>query len=76
MSNPADFIRACSEGQVWLFCQEYGAEKNFNAVEHLETLENPACWGGGPPVARDAGLQVPRLRHHAELGPAPKGVRR
>jgi acetone carboxylase gamma subunit len=48
MSNPADFIRACGEGKVWLFCGECAAPKNFNQVEHLRTVENPAYWGTEP----------------------------
>lgn len=48
MSNPADFIRACGEGKVWLFCRECAAPKNFNQVEHVQTVENPTYWGTEP----------------------------
>ncbi len=48
MSNPAAFIQACNDGRIWLHCSRCNEPKNYNAVEHLETIENPSYWGADP----------------------------
>lgn len=48
MSNPGEFLQACAEGKVWLFCAACDQVKNFNDVEHVDCIENPACWDAEP----------------------------
>ncbi len=48
MSNPGDFLQACADGRIWLFCSQCNEAKNFNDVEHLASIENPSYWGPDP----------------------------
>jgi len=48
MSDPSQFIRACLDGKIWLFCRECDASRNFQEVEHLDAIENPSYWGDEP----------------------------
>ena len=45
---PGEFLQACAAGEVWLFCKTCQEAKNFNTVEHLRSIENPAYWGPEP----------------------------
>lgn len=48
MSNPAEFIQACADGKVWLFCKNCNEARLFKDVEHVGTVENPTYWGSDP----------------------------
>ncbi|BCA80584.1 hypothetical protein [Desulfuromonas sp. AOP6] len=48
MSNPAEFVKACVDGKVWLFCSECQESKNFNDVEHIDSEGHPSYWGTEP----------------------------
>lgn len=48
MSNPGEFLQACSAGKIWLYCAECDEAKNFNAVEHVTCIENENYWGPEP----------------------------
>ncbi|PLX88625.1 MAG: hypothetical protein C0619_12265 [Desulfuromonas sp.] len=48
MSNPGEFLQACADGKVWLYCAGCEQVKNFNDVEHVDCIENPACWDPEP----------------------------
>jgi len=48
MSNPGEFLQACADGKIWLFCAQCEEAKNFNAVEHITCLENQSYWGPEP----------------------------
>lgn len=45
---PGTFLQACAAGEIWLFCKSCQVAKNFNAVEHLRSIENPAYRGTEP----------------------------
>jgi len=48
MGNPGEFLQTCAAGKVWLFCSQCDTAVNFNAVEHLDCIENPHYWGPEP----------------------------
>jgi len=49
MSNPGEFLQACANGQVWLYCRHCDEPKNFNRVRrHIDSIGNPAYWGAEP----------------------------
>ena len=48
MSDPSQFIRACLDRKVWLFCSQCNDTRNFQDVEHLHVIENPAYRGTEP----------------------------
>lgn len=45
---PGEFLQACAAGEVWLYCKRCRQTRNFNAVEHLRSIENPSYWGPEP----------------------------
>ena len=48
MSNPGEFLQACADGHIWLYCETCGDPKNFNDVKHLDSIGNPNYWGTEP----------------------------
>ncbi|MCK4621741.1 MAG: hypothetical protein KAT62_05940 [Desulfuromonadales bacterium] len=48
MSNPGEFLQACADGKIWLFCSKCNEEKNINDVEHIDCIGNENYWGSEP----------------------------
>jgi hypothetical protein len=48
MSNPGEFLQACADGRVWLYCAQCDSAKNFNQVRHINCIGNPVYWGPEP----------------------------
>ncbi len=48
MSNPGEFFKACSEGRIWLHCNQCNETKQYNDVKHLDSIENPTYLGPDP----------------------------
>ncbi len=48
MSNPGEFLQACADGKIWLFCTKCNEVRNINDVEHLDCIGNESYWGPEP----------------------------
>ena len=48
MSHPGEFLKACAEGKIWVFCDCCQVAKNLNQVEHLDCIGNQSYWGSEP----------------------------
>jgi len=48
VGNPAEFIQACVEGRIWVFCKECQEARNLNSVERVNTIGHPSYWGDEP----------------------------
>jgi len=48
VGNPAEFIQACVEGRIWVFCKECDEARNLNEVERIDTIAHPSYWGAEP----------------------------
>jgi hypothetical protein len=49
MSNPGEFLQACADGRIWLYCENCDEPKNFKTIQrHIDSIGNPAYWGPEP----------------------------
>jgi len=48
VGNPTEFIQACVDGKIWVFCKTCDEARNLNAVERLDTIGHPSYWGDEP----------------------------
>ncbi|PLY02949.1 MAG: hypothetical protein C0624_07415 [Desulfuromonas sp.] len=48
MGNPAEFIQACVEGRIWVFCKKCQEARDLNSVKRIDTIGHPSYWGDEP----------------------------
>ncbi len=48
MGNPGEFLQACAEGKVWVYCSYCNQAKKLNAVETIDCIGNESYWGEDP----------------------------
>lgn len=48
MGNPGEFLQACADGKIWVFCDSCQQPKNLNQVEHIDCIANQSYWGAEP----------------------------
>lgn len=48
MSNPGEFLQACADGKVWVYCAECNEPKKLNSVENIDCIGNESYWGDEP----------------------------
>lgn len=48
MSNPGEFLQACADGKIWVYCSECQDAKQLNLVENIDCIGNEHYWGDEP----------------------------
>ncbi len=48
MSNPGEFLQACADGKVWVFCSECDEAKQLRHVKSLDCIGDENYWGPEP----------------------------
>ena len=48
MSNPGEFLQACADGKVWVYCPLCKGAKQLNMVETIDCIGNESYWGDEP----------------------------
>ena len=48
MSNPGEFLQACADGKIWVYCSVCADAKNINDVENIDCIGHESYWGDEP----------------------------
>ncbi|MBN1958038.1 MAG: hypothetical protein JXQ81_01765 [Desulfuromonadales bacterium] len=48
MANAGEFLQACANGQILVYCSECQDAKKLNDVENIDCIGNEFYWGDEP----------------------------